>query len=147
MIFGLFPEQVDPDFIDRFFLPFLFLSFLFFAEESRSERKGGTNERLSVEETPLWIVHSTAPRGEQPIFRTERYAIVSCCSSSNHLSIGTPLLGGFYLLFSRSCLPHFRARKRDKERVYIYIFRRSLNIRTCTRFTIREHLLESSITI
>lgn len=37
-------------------------------------------------------------------------------------------------------------RKRDKERVYIYIFRRSLNIRTCTRFTIREHLLESSIT-
>lgn len=38
-------------------------------------------------------------------------------------------------------------RKRDKERVYIYIFRRSLNIRTCTRFTIREHLLESSITV
>lgn len=38
------------------------------------------------------------------------------------------------------------AKERQRESIYIYIFRRSLNIRTCTRFTIREHLLESSIT-
>lgn len=48
----------------------------------RERERERNKQRLSVEETPLWIVRSAAPRGEFPIFRTERYASIVPFQSS-----------------------------------------------------------------
>ena len=121
MIFGLFPEQVDPDFIDRFFLPFLFLSFL---RRGEPVREKGRDERASVSggdtsldrpfDCPSWRATDISDREvcNSIVLFIVQSSVNRDASSRRILSIILTLV-----LATFSC-----AKERQRESIYIYIY-------------------------